>query len=289
MLEEWLSGKPISQIIDTYSGRYEVGAGNVRRIGETAFWMLNTAASIAEVPGLLAEGEAISKALTELAQRCKFGVPSEVTHIAELHVLHRSELNLLMNNSTGKVLDTFHKILDARLDDFVGILSPQRAERLQAAILNQIGESMLSRKFGHAIRADQFPGLRPLVERCYDQQGTDFEKALEQLLKVESLNLKVRWFGQQRNGQPDLEVSGNQGTIVIQATASQDNKKPVGWSKAREVISSIGYSGTASNYVTVARPGFHDVAIGNANEMAEREDQRLLLNPAVRTGRDSLI
>ena len=158
-------------------------------------------------------------------------------------------------------------------------MSRQRAERLQAAILDQIGESLLSRKFGHAIRGDQFPGLRPLVERCYDQQGTDFEKALEQLLNVESLGIKVRWFSQQRNGQPDLEVTGDQGTVVIQATASEDNKKPVSWAKAREVISSVGYSGTVSNFVTVARPGFHDVAIGNANEIAERGDRRLLLIP----------
>ena len=45
------------------------------------------------------------------------------------------------------------------------------------------------------------------------------------------------------------------------------------------MLSSVGYSGQASNFVTVARPGFHDVAIGNANEIAERGDQQLLLFP----------
>ena len=92
-------------------------------------------------------------------------------------------------------------------------------------------------------------------------------------------DLGVHRFIQQRTGQPDLEVSGSQGTIVIQATASEDNRKPVNWAKAREVVSSVGYSGKASNFVTVARPGFHDVAIGNANEIAERGDQNLLLIP----------
>ena len=41
----------------------------------------------------------------------------------------------------------------------------------------------------------------------------------------------------------------------------------------------VGYSGQASNYVTVARPGFHNVAVGNAQEIASRGDQRLLLVP----------
>ena len=279
MLNEWVSGKPISQIIDTYSGRYEIGAGHIRTIGETAFWMLNTAAHIAEVPGLLAEGTAISKGLTELAQRCKFGVPSQVAPIAELRVLHRSELNLLVNNSTGKMLDTFHKILDAKADDFVGILSLQQVERLQTAILDQIGESVSRRRSGHAVRAEKFSGLRPLIEMCYDQQGTDFEIALAQLLNVQYIDLKVNRFVKQRTGQPDLEMTGSLGTIVIQVTASEDDKKPVNWAKAREVLASVGYSGQASNFVTVARPGFHDVAIGNANEMAQRGDQHLLLIP----------
>ena len=279
VLDEWLAGSPTSQIIEDYSDQYEIGSGHIRGVGETAAWVLNTAARIANVPGLLVDGETISKELEQLAQRCKFGVPSEVTQIAELRVLHRSELNLLVNNSTGKVLNTPHKILDAELNDFVGILSPQRVELLQAAILGQIGESMASRRFGHASRADRFGGLRPLIERCYDQQGTDFEVALEQLLNAQFVDIEVHRFIQQRTGQPDLEVSGSQGTIVIQATASEDNRKPVNWAKAREVLSSVGYSGQASNFVTVARPGYHDVAIGNANEIAARRDQQLLLIP----------
>ena len=240
---------------------------------------LNTAARMANVPGLLPDGESISQQLVELAQRCKYGVSTEVVPIAELRVLHRAELNLLVNNSTGRVLDTPHKILDTDVNEFVGILSPQRAEQLQTAILEQIGESISSRRFGHASRADRFGGLRPLVERSYDEQGTDFEAALEQLLKSQSVDLGVHRFIQQRTGQPDLEVSGSQGTIVIQATASEDNRKPVNWAKAREVVSSVGYSGKASNFVTVARPRFHDVAIGNANEIAQRGDQNLLLIP----------
>ena len=65
--------------------------------------------------------------------------------------------------------------------------------------------------------------------------------------------------------------------MVIQATASTADRKPISWNKAQEVLSSVGYSGSACNFVTVGRPEFHDVAIGNANEIRDRGEHKLLL------------
>ena len=277
VLNDWITGRPTSHIINDYSSRYEIGSGHIKNIGDMAAWMLTTAAHIASIPDVLAEGETVSQALTGLAHRCKYGVPGAVVAVAELGVLDRPELNILINNSTGKVLDTPHKILDTPLSEFVGILSSQRAKALQSAILDQIGESVSGRRFGHVARADSFKDLKRLVERCYDLQGTDLEMALEELLDSYFPQLRVYRFGNQRTGQPDLEVTGTRGTIVIEVTASADDKKPINWRKAREVMSSVGYSGQASNFVTIGRPGFHDVAVGNANEFAARGDRQLLL------------
>ncbi len=278
VLKEWIEGTPVSQIINKYSGGYELGSGSVRRLGEIAAWMLNTGSRIAA----LSEASSVADLeiqLERLAQRCKFGVPYEVAQIAELRVLHRSDLNQLVNNAKGKVLDTPHKILDTPLVDFVGILSQQKAAALQLAILDQIGESLSARKYGHCVRAEKFSNLRPLVEACYDQSGTGLEVALEQLFNSDFLGFNAYRFGKQRTGQPDLEIKGHNGNVVIQVTASEDNKKPVNWVKACTVTNSVGYSAKASNFVTIARPGFHEVAIGNANEMAVKQDQRLLLLP----------
>ena len=108
---DWIAGNPTSQIIDKYSTEYEIGSGHIRSIGETAAWMLNTAARIVSVPDGSIDDEAAPRVLEDLAKRCKFGVPSEVVSIAELRVLQRSELNLLVHNSAGKILDTRHKNL----------------------------------------------------------------------------------------------------------------------------------------------------------------------------------
>ena len=278
VLLAWADEMPTTQIIEKYSSdRYEMGLGHIRLLGETAAWMLNTAAQVTSVQDAPIGNEKLTAALEDMARRCKFGVPSEAIPVAELGVLKRSEIGLLMNNSTGNTLLTLHEILDAAPDDFVGILSPQKAARLQATILEQIGESLTLRRSGHVMRADRFQGLRPIIERCYDSQGAEFERALEVLFCSEYLQLQATRFTRQRNGQPDLEIIGSRGTIVLQVTSSENDRKPVSWSKAREVTTSIGFSGQASNFVTVASPAFHEVAVGNANEIADRGDQRLLL------------
>lgn len=279
LLGEWLSGTVISDIIDRFSSGYEIGYGNVRSIGYTATWMLNTASQIASVLDFEGNTRDLPKRLVELAKSCKFGVPFQLVDIAEYEVLHRSELNRLLNNSRGIVLDTPHKILDTPANEFHGILDPRKAELLRQAILNREGESLNNRKFGQLIRAEHFSGLKSVVEHCYIAEGTELERAVEGLLKTENLGIPVVRFGSQRSGQPDLELTGSKGTVVLQVTASDDNRNPVSWNKARTVVTSVGFSGDESNFVTIARPGFHEVAIGNAEEIRARGNQSLLLMP----------
>ena len=174
---------------------------------------------------------------------------------------------------------TPHEILDAPPEEFVGILSPQRLDRLKEAIESQIGESLGRRRVGHLNRADKVVGLRPLVQRIYDCTGEAFERALEDLLNASPFNMGARRFTRQRAGQPDLEIAGAQGTIIVQATASLDGHKPINWDKVREVPTSVGFSGIPSNFVCIGRPEFHEVAVGNANEIADRGSASLLLMP----------
>ncbi len=267
------------QIEERYSGQYTVGQGNVQAIGSTAAWMLRTAAQICALPGFHQGDDKLIRAFEDLGIRCLFGVPTDVVAIAELRVLRRSEVIQLVANAKDRRFTSLHQILDAPASDFVGILSPQRAERLKAAILDSIGESLGRRRAGHLARADKLPVLRPLIERVYDCHGDDLDAALDDLFNAEPFLLKARRFTRQRTGQPDLEIQGPKGTVVIQATASLDGQKPINWAKAREVTASIGYSGKACNFVTLGRPEFHDVAIGNAKEIADRGDLNLLLMP----------
>jgi hypothetical protein len=195
-----------------------------------------------------------------------------------LRAIPRSDLLRLVNNDKGIKLIEPHEILDAELGVFVGIMAPRRAIALKEGIARSICDTLTRRKVGHLLRCDRLAALRPLVERVYDANGIDFDRAVEDLLNAPMVELGARRFTRQPSGQPDLELQGRRGTIVISGTASLDNQKPIAWDKCREVLGSVGYSGIASNFVVIGKPHFHKNAIDNAIKLASK-DPHLLLVP----------
>ena len=279
LLREWIAGAPVGEIAERYSNQNSVGHGNVQNIGATASWILRAAEQTVDHLALGDDGNQLKLALADLASRCLFGVPTDMIPIASLRALRRSEVMQLRGNAQGKQFTSLHQILDTQSEEFVGILSVQRLDRLKKAIEDQIGEWLGRRRVGHLTRADKVNGLRPLIQRVYDCTGEEFERALQDLLNTAPLDMNTRRFTRQRVGQPDLEITGAKGTIVVQVTASIDGHKPINWDKAREVTASVGYSGQPSNFICIGRPEFHDVAVGNANEIADRGNPILLLMP----------
>ena len=277
LLAEWIGGIPVGEIAEHYSNRYSVGHGNIRNIGSTASWILRTAEQMAEHLFPSGKGVQLKGDFAALAARCMFGVPIELVPISNLRALRRSEVLRLIDNARGDQFTSLHQILEAPPEDFVGVLSPQRLEHLKKVIESQIGEWIGRRRIGHLNRSEKVNGLRPLVQRVYDCQGEDFEQALLDLFTAAPFKLEARRFTRQRTGQPDLEIVGIKGTIVVQATTSHDGHKPINWGKARDVTTSVGFSGKSSNFVCIGRPEFHEVAVGNSNEIAYRGNPSLLL------------
>jgi hypothetical protein len=204
-------------------------------------------------------------------------VPIELVELARLRIIQRSDLLRLINNEKGIRFTEPHEILDADPGLFVGIMAPRKVIDLKEGIARSICDTLKRRKAGHLLRCDKLAAIRPLVERVYDAHGTDFDRALEDFLNAPMVELRVRRFARQPSGQPDLELRGMRGTIVISVTASQDDQKPVAWDKCREVLGSVGYSGTASNFVVIGKPHFHKIAIDNAKELASKGTNILLV------------
>jgi replicative superfamily II helicase len=279
VLREWIDGNTITKISERHSDRYAIGSGHVRTLGATFSWLIGTMNQICRV--IRPADHEAARVCEAVATRCLHGVPHNGVALAELEILNRSEVIRLLRNKHGKVFDSPHLILDTADNEFVGILPAHRVRILKESILRGIGESLRRRRAAHLVRADKFTGLRPLLKNVYDSSGEEFEEAVRELLNSEPLQLAVSRFTSQPTGQPDLEFAGRKGTIVMQVTASQDDRKPVAWAKAREVLSSVGYSGRASNFATIGRPKFHEVAVRNARELADRGDQHLLLIPLV--------
>lgn len=275
LLSGWISGESTMALARDYSTtRYSVGHGRIRELGEVAEWLLLTTAQIGSAMSM--PGTVVEK-LTQLAGEAHYGVPTELVELARLRVLPRSDLLRLAINDKGIKLTDPHEILDAEPGRFVGILAPQKATALKERIARSIGETLRRRKVGHLLRCDKLAAIRPLVERVYDAHGTDFDRALEDLLNAPLVELGVRRFTRQRSGQPDLELIAARGTVVMSATAAQDDQKPVSWDKSREVLGSVGYSGNASNFVVIGKPDFHSIAIDNTIEILSKGEHLLLV------------
>ena len=270
----WVNGESVMKLTTDFSSKYSVGHGRIRELGSVAEWLLSTAAQIGNSIG--SPSTTVEK-LLNLAQEAHFGVPLELVPLAQLRALPRSDILRLIINDRGIKLADPHKIIDADPSQFVDILPPQKVMILKGKIAQSIGETLRRRKVGHLLRCDRLAVIRPLVERVYDTHGTEFDRALEQLLNSPMIELNVRRFTRQRSGQPDLEFQALKGTVVISATASDDNVKPVSWDKCREVLGSVGYTGIATNFVVVGKPDFHNVAIYNAKELAGKGNHILLL------------
>jgi len=274
ILTKWISGESVMKLATDYSTQYSVGNGHIRDLGNIAEWLLSTAALIGTA---IKAKDVIIERLSKLAQEAHFGVPIQLVSLAELRALPRSDILRLLFNDKGVQLTDPHDIIDADPSLFVDILAPQKVIALKEKIAQSIGETLKRRKIGHLLRCDRLAAARPLVERVYDAQGTDFDRALEDLLNAPMVELGVHRFTRQPSGQPDLELQGIQGTIVISATASEDNQKPVSWNKSREVLGSVGYSGKASNFLVIGKPDFHKVAMENAQELAGKGENLLLV------------
>jgi len=274
LLSGWVRGEGVMKLTTDFSTEYSVGHGRIRELGSVAEWLLTTAAQIGIALG---SPSTLVEKLSNSAQQAHFGVPLELVPLAQLRVLPRSDILRLVVNDKGVKLTDPHKIIDADPSQFVDILPPQKVAKLKERIAQSIGETLRRKKVGHLLRCDRLAAIRPLVEKVYDAHGTEFDRALEELLNSPMIELKVRRFTRQRSGQPDLEFQALKGTVVISATASDDNTKPVSWDKSREVLGSVGYTGTASNFVVVGKPDFHSVAVDNANELAGKGNHMLLL------------
>lgn len=239
-----------------------------------AEWLLSSAAQIARV---LSVRDATIKRIESLARECHFGIPDELVSLAKLRVLQRSDLMRLLKNSRGIALTDPEKILDADPYQFSGILPHDKVAALKESILRRVGETLNRRKIGHLLRCDKLAAIRPIIQRVYESSAKAFEMALEELLNAPLIELGVRRFTRQNTGQPDIELNGAKGTVVMSVTASDSDRKPISWDKAREVLGSVGYQGAASIFVVIGKSEFHEVAIANSSEISRKGERILLL------------
>lgn len=275
LILRWLNGDASRQL----TRDFRVGLGHVRGLGENVAWLTGTLGQIAEAMELDPE---IARRLSRLAGSAHFGVPYEAVRFARLRVpgVHRAEATRLVQNDTGRTFTTYDAILDAEPEAFVGIISPGLLPLMQEAILKFTKESLRRYTSSLLARAGKLSLPLAFIRNLVDSQGNDFELAIRDLLNSPGLELNAAHISRQRAGEADIHIPHpDGGTVVIQATSSEDNAKPITWNKCREVLGSTSVPGPIRNFVVVGKPDFQELAQSAADEIAPEQERRILLVP----------
>lgn len=263
---------------------FRTGLGYIRTLGENLAWLLESISQMAKALNLPLT---LADRLRILAQEVHYGVPFDAVPFARLRVrgLGRIESTRLVRNNTGRVFASYDQVLDAGPDDFVGVINPAIVPVLQEAILRLTNERIGRHKSGLLIRARRLSVPEALIKNLFESAGIDFERAIENILNAPQLSIGVVRLARQRHGEADLYIPlAAGGSILISATASEDNAKPVSWDKAREIFGATGAPAPIRNFVVVGRPDFHETAQRNVEEIAHDDARPMLLLPVAVLG-----
>jgi hypothetical protein len=271
----WLNGESSRQL----TRDFRIGLGYIRGLGENVAWISGTLSQIALAMELT---PAVAARLNRLSSSVHYGVPYEAVRFARLrvHGLHRNEATRLVQNETGRTFTTYDAILDAEPNDFLGVVSPGLLPLMQEAILKFTKESLRRYSSSLLARANKLSLPLAMIRNLIESQGNDFELAIRDLLNSPAIDLQSSHISRQRAGEADIHIPHpDGGTIVIQATSSEDNAKPITWSKCREVFGSTSVPGPIHNFIVVGKPDFQELAQSAGDEIAPEGERRILLIP----------
>lgn len=266
-LLRWADGRPGESISRVHGGCPEP---RVAGMGRTAAWLLEAVGQLVR----LRDGDPPS--IDELALGFRYGVPADLVPLARLRASGIGRGALMRLYAGDRTLRLFDPdvVLDADPAAFDGLLRPIEVERLRLAITSDRGESFRRRRDAQVQRAQDAAIETRILAALYDTDGLEFEQAVADALA--SIGIPVTRITSQRRGEEDLQVTHEDGTVVVSVTASLDPTRNIVWSKAREILGG-GVGINPINYVCVGRPGFHSLAVEHSELIAREEGARRLL------------
>ena len=187
--------------------------------------------------------------------------------------ISREPLLRLYQNDRGIQLHEPEQVLDAPDEEFEGLLTHLQVARLRQAILADIEESLKRKRAGQIARAEQVDLPLALVNDLYTARGGGLEQAVADALT--HVGLSARRIVRQPHAEEDVQLAHPDGTVVISVNASEDDTRPIKWTKARDILGT-GAGMNPINYVCVGRPAFESLA-ERARDIARETGTRSIL------------
>ena len=267
-LLRWMNGDDTR----TLQTDFHMSRERLRGMGGSAAWLLQTLAAAAQAQGA---DKAQVRFVQDLALKAQHGLPSAMATLAALRPPGVSREALMRLHHLG--ITSPDDLLEADPISLQEALSPALAQAFKEAIQRETVASLRRKHSGHLHAAGEVGVAPTLIEALYTATGPALEEAVRDAFITAGLHA-VRLL-HQPHGEEDIQVATETGTVVVSATGSQDDSKPIRWTKAEDVMGQ-GAGLNPVNCVCVGRPRFESLAEKNANAIArEGGDRKILLMP----------
>lgn len=273
IMNDWINCVDTREIEDNYtSGTYNrILSGTIRNIAEITSWMIQTLSRIASV---MDYNDGFVDFLRTLSERVARGIPAEGIELHKLGV--RGVTRPVIKRLVDAGYASLDRILDTPAGDFKGTISPRVAQRIHEAIIEQLEELQGCAKHIQSSRLEKRGQDPRIIRDIYELEGIPLEEAVANLLNAPSLALGAERITHQRAGEPDIRIPLTRGLVVASVTASASN---ISDKKSAEILRS-GARMNPTAFVVFGRPGFHELAVGNAapinNQLGSSKSYKLI-------------
>lgn len=238
-----------------------VPGGQIHRLALDVAWVIDGLHKLSVTPELGCP-QTVSNQIAMLARRVRWGAPTEVLdvlRVAERHGVPGFGRQRAMG-LIAQGIATLHDVLGTARDKLVQLLrSEPRAQSLIDAVSSAVGLGPSRLAAAHH-KAGQELGIERQVKACDETLGTDYEKAIAALMRVEVTWAVTVLDDGTRPNVPDLLIElGNQRILLECKTCTKSPaliKKEEAWA----VLQKAADFDPAMRRVTLGKPAFDETS-----------------------------
>jgi len=242
-----------------------LSAGSIQRLASDISWVIDGLHLISTVPDTGCS-QGVSNQIDLLARRVRWGVPGDTLDLLRVAERHRVP-GVGRQRAMALVKQGFHTLQDvlhAGSEQLLNVLkSALRVTALQNGVAATTGHNSSSMQTAH-IRVAKKLGVAELVERCYIENGTQYEQAIYGLLTFSKAFIITIVDDGKRQNVPDLLIHLDGQEVIVECKTATKSPALINKEDAWAVVQKAADFGLNARRVTLGKPAFDETSKSKA-------------------------
>jgi len=239
----------------------KISSGSLHRMAIDVAWVLDGMHKLAAVPEIGCS-QALGNQLAMLARRVRWGAPAEaldVMRIAERHGVPgfgRQRAMALI----AQGISTLHDVLATTKEKLTELLrSDHRAQALLEAASSIVGYGANRLAVTHSRVAKEI-GIESIVDACNSELGVEYEKAITDLLRVETSWIVTALDDGTRQNVPDILIQIGELEVLVECKTCSKSPPLIKKEEAWAVVQKAADFDKSMRRVTLGKPAFDETS-----------------------------